>query len=107
MDKICWRGTDGDVQPIKCTYIDEFGYPNECINEYGNKEKMYDNTHFLNESDAWESIVKSIKASVSICDRFVKRKENEFTRAKEEAAYASVAYEKVRSNLKNPFKDTM
>ena len=45
---ICWRGTDGDVQPVKCVCDDKFGYPNYCKDENG-KEKQF------NEVFTWKN----------------------------------------------------
>ena len=49
---ICWRGSDGDVQPVKCVCDDKFGYPNYCKDENGKEEKMFGNTHFIKKEDA-------------------------------------------------------
>lgn len=56
-----YRGADGDIEPIefKC---ENFGYPN--LTTTG--EKMFDNTHFLTEEQAWNSINRSWEAGVHL-----------------------------------------
>ena len=71
MSEYCYRGTDGDTQPVKCIILSKFGYPNYCINEEGYEEQMFENTHFLKEADAWFSIVQSINAGIEIEKRSI------------------------------------
>ena len=104
---ICWRGTDGDVQPVKCVCNDKFGYPNYCTPENGKEEKMYENTHFLNKEDAWMSIVRSVKAGVSLSGSLVKRVMDELEKAQSESAKSVLEYHKVKSNMENPFSGDM
>lgn len=104
---ICWRGTDGDVQPVKCICDDKFGYPNYCKDENGKEEKMYENTHFLNKEDAWKSIVRSVKAGVSLSGSWVKRVMDELEKAQAESANSVLEYHKVKANMDNPFSGDM
>lgn len=50
---ICWRGTDGDLEPVECICQNKFGYPNYCNPKNEGEEMMYQNTHFLEKKDAW------------------------------------------------------
>lgn len=104
---ICWRGTDGDLQPIKCVCDDKFGYPNWCKDENGNHEQMYQNTHFKTKEEAWKSIISSVKAGVSLSGSFVKRCTDELTKAEKEAAKSVMEFHQVKSNPENPFVHEM
>jgi hypothetical protein len=104
---ICWRGSDGDVQPIKCVCNDKFGYPNYCKDENGKEEKMFENTHFLKKEDAWISIVESIKSCVSLNDSWVKRVMEQLEEAQDELSKSVLEYHKVKVNTDNPFSGDM
>jgi len=104
---ICWRGSDGDVEPVKCICNENFGYPNNCTDETGKQETMYENTHFLNKEDAWNSIVKSVKAGISLSGSSVNRAIEELEKAKAESTKSVLEYYKVRSNMDNPFRGDM
>jgi len=105
---ICWRGTDGDTEPIECICESEFGYPNYCTPKNGDREeKMYENTHFLKKEEAWLSIVRSVKAAVSLTGSAVKRELTKLAQLEKEAAQAVSDYYSVVSNGENPHSGLM
>ena len=104
---ICWRGTDGDVQPIKCVCDDKFGYPNYCTDESGKNDKMYDNTHFLEKEKAWYSIYRSVRAGISLSGSRVIQAKKQLEEAEKEAGNAVTEYELVRKNENNPYAKDM
>lgn len=107
-DKItCWRGTDGDLRPVKCICVNQFGYPNFCTDESDNLHQMFENTHFLKKEDAWFSIVQSVKAGVSLSKRAVKTTAEEYNKAKVEYEEALAEYDQVKHNEDNPFSSRM
>jgi len=102
----CYRGTDGDYRPIKCKIVEKFGYPNYCINEGGRREKMYENTHYLTEAEAWKSITESINAGVYLLKNdynLIKDYEKKIKRRLEEVKEFKKEYLKA----KNPFNPFM
>lgn len=64
MTTVVYRGTDGDLEPVK-KECEVFGYPNRTTDG----EQMYENTHFLTEEAAWRSILRSWAAGVSLASR--------------------------------------
>lgn len=60
----CYRGADGDLEPVLCE-CEVRGYPNKTISG----ELMYDNTHFATEQEAWGSILSSWDAGVVLAVR--------------------------------------
>lgn len=107
MEKIiCWRGTDGDIYPIKCT-CEKLGYPNLCTDETGDVQKMYDNTHFRTKEEAWKSIVKSVKAGLSLSARSVIEKKKALYEAEKNASDSLIEFYQVKDNSDNPFQGEM
>lgn len=104
---ICWRGGDGDTAPVKCICDDKFGWPNFCTDEHGNHEKMYENRHYLLKEDAWKSIIRSVKAGISLAAGSVKNAKEELAKAQERASEMVVEYGQVRDNKDNPFRNEM
>lgn len=104
---ICWRGTDGDTEPVKCICDDKFGYPNYCTDENGKEEKMYENTHFLKKEDAWAKIVRNVKAGVSLSGNSVKKAMDALEKAQSESANSVLEYHQVKTNKDNPFSNDM
>jgi len=66
-----YRGNDGDTEPVEME-CEEFGYPHNTTCG----EEMYDNTHFKTEQEAWDSILKSVKAGVELVGRDIVLAEN-------------------------------
>lgn len=56
---LCWRGTDGDVEPVP-SWCETFGHPNSTTNG----ERMFANTHFRTPEEAWVQIEKSIESQL-------------------------------------------
>jgi hypothetical protein len=56
-----WRGSDGDDAPVEMQ-CKVFGFPNRT----SSGEQMYQNTHFRTEAEAWQSILRSAKAGLSL-----------------------------------------
>ena len=108
-EKICYRGSDGDISPVKCTYLDgEFGYPKHCKVESENKtEQMFENTHFISYEDAWKSITKSVKAGVTLSARAVKHAREKLLELEKEASDSTIEYLEVSRNIDNPFRKDM
>ena len=79
-----YRGTDGDTKPVEMECY-EFGYPNKTTTG----EIMYANTHFKTERDAWESILRSVKAGVEIAGHDVANIENKLIKAQKMAGEAA------------------
>ena len=104
--KYCYRGTDGDIKPVKCKIVEKFGYPYYCINEDGEREDMYFNTHFLTEKEAWKSIVFSINAGIYLLKNdydLIKNLEKRIVKKKEEIKELKEEFEKVKNNKSNPY----
>ena len=82
-----YRGTDGDNYPVemKCK---KFGYPYKTICG----ETMYNNTHFLTKHEAWESILKSVNARVSLAGMAIEKTESELKNAQKHAGEAAKHY---------------
>lgn len=104
MKQVCYRGSDGDDAPVICHYETEFGFPHFCINEHGQREQMFRNTHFLTEKMAWRSIMASAKAGLSLSGREVEHIRSLLAKAEKQAADAVVRYQSITSNPKNPFR---
>jgi hypothetical protein len=100
---ICWRGSDGDTKPVKCT-CEKFGYPNFCIPEGEQEQRMYVNTHFRDINEAWESIIKSVHAGIKISGRHLIDVKKQLEKAEKDAADDLVKYTEVMENPDNPFK---
>lgn len=108
-ERICFRGSDGDVSPVKCIYLEgEFGYPYYCKDEKANKsEQMFENEHFLNYNDAWRSITDSVKADVNLSARAVIHARENLLKIEKEASDSEIGYLEVSKNVDNPFRATM
>jgi len=105
---MCWRGTDGDLEPVECIVDGDFGWPHKCtVKETGEVENMYDNTHFRIKEEAWESIVKSVNAGVSLSKSRLEEAEVAYNEAKELAGECISEYLAVKNNDKNPFSAKM
>jgi hypothetical protein len=103
----CWRGTDGDLKPIKCICQKEFGYPHFCNTENENAEMMYSNTHFLEKKDAWRSITDSLKAILKSNGKDLENAKIEFDKQKETSCNFLIDYYKAQNNLDNPFSNEL
>jgi hypothetical protein len=78
-----YRGSDEDNAPVEME-CEVFGFPYRTTTG----EKMYVNTHFLTESEAWESIKASARASIKLADDYLIEIKDEMERAKQIAARA-------------------
>lgn len=81
-----WRGTDGDLQPVKME-CEGLAYPN--LTSTG--EQMWSNTHFKTEAEAWNSILKSVVSGIARAAGYVKGAQSALTAAQEQAGDAAVA----------------
>ena len=89
-----YRGTDGDLEPVEME-CEEFGYPKRTTDG----EIMYSNTHFKTELEAWNSIIKSVEAGVSLAGDTVLSCQRGLRRANERAGQAAADYSRVMKNL--------
>lgn len=108
----CYRGSDSDLKPVKCEIITKFGFPNLCITEEGNTERMYNNLHFRTEKQAWESIVQSVNAGYELANRAIdtakeeiEKAKNKLERAEKDMELIKYEMELVRTNPENPYRD--
>lgn len=104
--KICWRGSDGDSEPVKCTYEQEFGHPNYCKLPDGSDEKMYNNTHFMTEDEAWKKIKDSMNAELDFIAGKLKEAKANLRQQEIKATEAVERRHRIKSNPKNPYKDS-
>ena len=74
-----YRGTDGDTEPVNFE-CEKFGWPNKTTTG----EMMFINTHFRTEKEAWESILTSWDAGVSLTKTALDYKKKELKRLKDE-----------------------
>jgi hypothetical protein len=64
------------------------GYPNTDADG----DKMYDNTHFANEAEAWKQLRQEREAHVRISGGTVAQAKRELQRAEQSAAFAAELY---------------
>ncbi len=74
-----YRGTDGDVKPV-IMECDKFGWPHKTTCG----ETMWDNAHYRTELEAWESIIASVYAGVSLAESSVRRCERHASKARKD-----------------------
>jgi hypothetical protein len=77
------RGNMTEPRPVEC---EKPGYPNVDVD--GNT--MYENTHFINEDDAWDQLKGEREAHVSNAAGNVEYAEMELQKAKENLVNASL-----------------
>ena len=82
-----YRGTDGDLEPVEME-CEEFGHPNKT----STGETMYSNSHFKTEREAWESIMRSVEAGVSLAGSEVLHCQQALRKAEERAGKAAADY---------------
>lgn len=95
-----WRGTDGDLEPVKME-CEAFGYPNYT----GTGERMWDNSHFRTEAEAWNSILKSVMAYIALAARNVEHARGKLSAAEKESADACIAFVAAHDNYERWSKE--
>jgi len=91
-----YRGTDGDTKPIE-KECERFGWPHYTTDG----EQMFENTHFKTETEAWESILESVKAGVSLIGGSVRNAEEELDRLRKIAGTRTKEFEEAHNNYNN------
>ncbi len=91
-----YRGTDGDTAPVAFEYEPA---PRGDLPAYtAAGEKIYTNTHFKTEAEAWDSILRSVAAYVTLAGRTVARARVDLAAANENAGRASEEFKTAHDN---------
>jgi hypothetical protein len=75
---------------------EEFGYPNYTTTG----ERMYENTHFMTEQEAWTHIMVSVEAGVCLAGSHIRHVETQLRKAREEAGDAARDYDDAHRKYK-------
>lgn len=95
-----WRGTDGDLEPVRME-CEQFGYPNRT----DTGERMWNNTHFRTEAEAWSSILKGVVACIALAARNVENARGKLSAAEKESADACTAFVAAHDNYEKWSKE--
>jgi hypothetical protein len=87
-----FKATDFMTEPLEME-CEKFGFPN--LDAAG--ERQYENSHFASIEEAWDQIVKSVKAGISLAGRAVARQREALQVAEKLAADMCVEYEQAMS----------
>lgn len=93
-----WRGSDGDLEPVKMECEEHA----ECTTR---GERMWTNTHFRTEAEAWNSVLKSVVAYIALASRSVEQARARLSAAEKQSADAVVAFVAAHDNYERWSKE--
>jgi hypothetical protein len=88
-----WKADRSKTAPIQVE-CEVFSWPNQDADG----ETIYDNSHFTNEDDAWETIIANHKAGVSLACMEVNQLRSELTKAEAKVVKWSMLLNETEEN---------